>query len=101
MNEITRALVIVGAVASALAVTALRAAYGIGRLGVRLTLGRFGPAGIDKVPVVVVIDGRGAPIGVDQGHMTVHRIGWALRGAGVHGCVKSLFWPSTPSKFKP
>jgi hypothetical protein len=128
VNEFTRALVIIGAVAIALAAVGLRAAYcararrnsvhteslrpwpavvvftstdcdacapvrnlvfgrapaGVGReIVYQGGAEQFRSAGVDKVPVVVVIDGRGVPVGVYEGQVTSRRIGWALRKAGV------------------
>lgn len=43
----------------------------------------FHSAGVTRVPVVVVIDGGGSPVGVFEGRVTPRQIGRALRRAGI------------------
>ena len=128
MNEITRALVIVGVVGLALIATALWAAraarsrrrailtealrpwpavvlftstdcdacdpvralvHGVvpgaamRELAYQGNAERFRSAGVEKVPVVVVINGVGDPVGVFEGPVTGRQIGRALRRAGI------------------
>ncbi|MGZ5384144.1 MAG: hypothetical protein ACXW15_01020 [Acidimicrobiia bacterium] len=45
--------------------------------------GTFRSAGVDSVPVVVVIDDRGTPIGVYEGQVTARQIERVLRRAGL------------------
>jgi len=44
---------------------------------------QFRSAGVEKVPAVVVLDGRGRAVGLFEGQVTRRQIGRALRRAGI------------------